>query len=81
MTDEERAKELLNQLVDQFDSILMNEISDEFARKYTSRDCARVAINLVLDTLTVKISPPRLDIHLQINKYNFNKLKQTLIDL
>jgi hypothetical protein len=80
MTVLQREKEV-QKLVDHFDSILMNEISDEFARKYTSRDCAMVAINLVLDTLEVKIRPKILDIHVQLNKDYFNELKQALRNL
>jgi hypothetical protein len=76
----QREKEV-QKLVDHFDSILMNEISDEFVRKYTSRDCAMVAINLVLDSLEVKIRPKILHIHVQLNKDYFNELKQALRNL
>jgi hypothetical protein len=76
----QREKEV-QKLVDHFDSILMNEISDEFVRKYTSRDCAMVAINLVLDAFEVKISPKILTIQIELNKNYFNELKQALINL
>jgi hypothetical protein len=80
MTVLQREKEV-QKLVDHFDSILMDHISDEFARKYTSRDCAMVAINLTLDALEVKIRPKILGIQVQLNKDYFNELKQALKNL
>lgn len=41
MTPKEKAMELF----DKFNSILMNEISDEYARKYAAILCANTALN------------------------------------
>jgi hypothetical protein len=47
MTPNEKAKEL----IDNYNALLIDEIYDEFARKYAAKSCALFAVDEILNTL------------------------------
>jgi hypothetical protein len=72
-------KEKAEQLVDRFMAIKSMKLSDYSLIYYPfAKQCALIAVDFALSQLDVKISPPRLDIQVELNKQNLNKLKQEI---
>ena len=72
MTESQKAKEL----VDDYDNLLINYIEDEFDRKLAAKQCARIAVNEILQSnptlITCNISILNyaywIEVKTQINK-------------
>jgi hypothetical protein len=72
MTQKEKAK----QIVEKYETL--NYEWDGATSKGWAKEGALIAVDFALSQLEVKISPPRLDIQIQLNEQNLNKLKQEI---